>query len=785
MPTRTFLRCDKLPPRMFWSTRLWVLVLIVGLVTGVQLTPGSWLQPAQLAALALAAVLGGYWRGLRTWMLLLIALLGGLGYGQVAVQQLVAQQAVLGEPTPARLLLRIDAMSSADPRRQRLTATVLAPPGAISATGVSGGLRTGARLRLSWFDGPAMATGERWQLQLVLRPVHGLRNPGGFDYQQWLLANRIVATGSIRAGHRVQSASRLGRSGLRARLRDRLSVQPHGGLLLALLLGDRSQLDSLQMALVRVTGTVHLLVVSGLHISMVAGIGALAGRGIGQVLGALLLRGDMRWFSAVAALLLSLGYVVLAGATVPALRAFLMTLIGALLLASGRLRSASTSLLWVLLGLLLINPLAALGSGIWLSFGAVALLLGYWSPRSRRHWLMALPVTQALLSLGSAMLLNQFGNPVAPAAPVANLLAVPLITVAVVPVALLGAVAGELQLWPAKLLLDTASELLGVLWQWLELWADSPLWYPQRPSMLAISGLVASLVLLLRVVGGWSLLAVLAGLSVLWISSARPIPPGEFRVLVLDVGQGSAALVRTHGHSLLFDAAPAYPGGRDLGSDVVVPSLLQLGVRRLDALVVSHDDSDHAGGAAAVANALGVGKFWRSSAYDPVTGVNTAQPCRAGRRWQWDQVRFEFLHPSAPAQGSVEQSAHRRAGNEQSCMLRISSAQAAALLTGDTGRASERVLVRSGLLAADLVVVPHHGSAGSSDRAFVRLLRPRVAIASAGRFNQYGHPRASVRDRYEAVGAVFVVTAESGAALWSSQRPATVVTLSGGDRAGQ
>ncbi|MFK7912548.1 MAG: DNA internalization-related competence protein ComEC/Rec2 [Pseudomonadales bacterium] len=752
---------------------LWLVLLLAGIVAGVQLPAMGWLQWPQLAALALTNLLCCYWRAARPAAAVLLA----MGYGYCSVQSVASRQAELQVPLPVQLVVAVNAVSRGAERRQRLSVTVL------RAGGMGPALEAGARLRLGWFDGPPVAAGEHWQLRLVLRPVHSLSNPGGFDYGQWLIAKGVLATGTIRAGTRLRMTPRHGLSGLRQRVSDRLSRLPRGELLLALLLGDRGRLDSDQSALVRVTGTVHLLVVSGLHISMVAGIGMLIGRWLGLVLVAVSRRGDVRWLSVVAGAALAFSYVILAGAALPALRAFLMTLAGALLLASGRMRAAPVTLLWVLLALLLANPLVVLSAGTWLSFGAVAALLGYWSPRSSRGLALTLLLTQGLLWVVSAILLNQFGNPVAPAAAIANLLAVPLVTMLVVPVALLGTVAAELQLWPADGLLELASKLLELLWRWLEVWLDAPLWYPQRPRWYGLLALGFGVLLLMRVLCAWSLLAALVGLSVLFISSSAVVPPGEVRVLVFDVGQGSAALVRTHDHNLLFDAAPAYPGGRDLGRDLIVPSLLQLGVSRLDGLVISHDDSDHAGGAAAVQQALAVATTWRSGAAKP-DGSASAR-CVRGTVWYWDQVRFEFLHPGESQLLHEGRAPVRRAGNEQSCTLRVSTVRAAALLTGDTGRASERALVRRGLQPVDLLLVPHHGSAGSSDRAFVRLLRPRLAIVSAGRFNQYGHPRATVRSVYESVGSQFWVTSEQGALQWSSQRPGAVTTLSGDGRAEQ
>lgn len=777
MAYRQYAKTDARLPCKRNILRFGAVAVIVGIVLGVLLPEpvGSGLA-ANGPSLVLVALLCCYWRVGRLLALLLLALC----HGQCSVQAVRSLQAELREPVPATLLARVDAVTGAEGRRQQLTITVLDAPSERRA------LQPGARLRLSWFDGPMLRVGEHWQLATKLRPVSGLRNPGGFDYRRWLLAQRILASGSIRSGVMVRGAPERGIAGIRERLGDHLLQQPRGALLLALLLGDRSRLSRSEMEVVRTTGTIHLLVVSGLHVSMIAGIGFVVGRWLGRGLVAVRCRGDGRWVGFGAAILFASGYVLLAGSALPAQRALLMTLLGGALLAGGRLHQAFDVWVSVLLLLLLADPLIALAAGTWLSFGAVAALVWFWAPRSKAGWLSTLLLSQGLLTAVSTVLLVQFGSPFGPAAPVANLLAVPVITLLVVPAALLGAVGWLLNLAQAHWLLDMAADALELLWIWLERWSDVQLWYAQRPHALGLFCVVAALLLGRRVTGRWTLGAVLAGLSVLLIATRGAPPASEFRVIVFDVGQGSAALVQTQRHDLLFDAAPAYPEGVDLGAAVVLPSLAQFGVRRLDGLVISHDDADHAGGAGALRSALPIAQLWRSHSDGRTAGDGIAaswsggvrpRPCQRGQHWHWDGVRFEFLHPlnqadpERPAGGSRSKS-----GNEDSCMLRISTPRAAALLTGDTGRTSERELVRRGIAPVDMLTVPHHGSAGSSDRAFVRLLRPRVAIASAGRFNQYGHPRPDVQERYRRVGARFVVTANEGALLWRSEQASAVVS---------
>jgi competence protein ComEC len=242
------------------------------------------------------------------------------------------------------------------------------------------------------------------------------------------------------------------------------------------------------------------------------------------------------------------------------------------------------------------------------------------------------------------------------------------------------------------------------------------------------------------------------------------VPPapaaGELWITVLDVGQGLSVLARTQNHALLYDAGPAFNAFSDSGSRIVLPYLRGEGMVRLDALVVSHDDRDHSGGAASVRAGMPVGVLWSSlpAGHLLLSAGAANEPCAAGRGWEWDGVRFEFLHPGAEATAGAR-------ANNRSCVLRIAAPGGRVLLTGDIERAAERELVRRspGLIAVDALLVPHHGSATSSSAEFVKQVAPRYAVFAVGYRNRFGHPREDVLGRYRDAGSTLLRTDTGGA----------------------
>lgn len=584
------------------------------------------------------------------------------------------------------------------------------------------------RLQLSWFGGPEVRAGERWRLAVSLRRPSGLLNPHGPDREAALLARRIGATGTVKHGERLGEARASWREVVRQRL---LATDAYGreAVIAALVLGDGGGLSRQDWNTLQATGTVHLMVISGQHIGLLAGlvyalVAGLARRGAWPP--------QVPWLHAACVLAMAgaLTYGWLAGFGVPVQRACLMLAVVLVWRLHFRHMGAATPLLLALTGVLLVEPLASLLPGLWLSFGAVAVLvlcfstrLGAWRPWhawTRAQWVIAIGLLPLLLALGL---------PVSLSAPLANLLAVPWLSLAVLPLALLGTallgvpMLGETLLWLAGVSLHGLFAVLAWIGALQPAWLPAPL--PIWAWLLVCAGALLWLLpagLPLRVPGAMLLLA-------LW-APREPIPHGQVQVWQLDVGQGLAVLLRTRHHSLLYDAGPAQ-GTSDLGESVVLPTLRKLGVKHLDLLLISHAHADHAGGAGAVRRGLPVLRELGGEHTGPAL-------CASGERWQWDGVDFELWHwPQGPS------------SNERSCVLRVQANGERLLLAGDMEAGAERAWLASAEdPRIDWLQAPHHGSRSSSGEAFIKALAPRGVLISRGRNNGFGHPHPQVLERY-------------------------------------
>jgi competence protein ComEC len=608
-------------------------------------------------------------------------------------------------------------------------------------------------MRLSWVAGPPLQAGEHWRLAVRLRSPYGSVNPQVFDYEAWLLAQRVGALGTVKAGERVRAAA--GLSGWRDQLRRRLlAVEAFGrqGALAALVLGDGSGLSRQDWQLLQATGTVHLLVISGQQIALLAWLVYALVAGLAR-LGWWPRRWPWLPWACALGFLAALSYGLLAGFEVPVQRACVM--VGLLLLWRWRFRHLGVwlPLLLALNALLLAEPLASLQAGFWLSFAAVALLalvfagrLGAWS------WWQAWWRAQWSMALGLLPLLLALALPISLTGLLANLLAVPWLELLVTPLALLGTLLlpvpwlGEGCLWLAGGLLQGLFLTLGQIASWLPAWLP-----PAVPLWAWLLGMFAALLLLLPAGVPWRGLGGLLLLPLLYPPLNAPAV-GEAQVWQWDVGQGLSVLVRTHSHSLLYDAGPKH-ADFDLGERVVLPALRGTGVQKLDLMLLSHADMDHAGGALAVARGVPVTQVLSGEAAElpPALG---AQACVDGARWQWDAVSFTtWRWQQAPA------------GNASSCVLLVEAQSGERLLlTGDLDKAAELALLhRVDSVQADWLQSPHHGSLSSSSMIFLRAVAPRAVLISRGWHNAYGHPHARVLARYRAINAQIYDNVSRGA----------------------
>jgi len=625
----------------------------------------------------------------------------------------------------------------------------------------------GRLLQLAWYDdfgatvaGPrtALRAGERWQLRVRLRAPRGLRNPGGFDAERHAVAQRITASGHVR---RPLQARRLvtgqGLPAWRERISEKIATEVPGAggrYVRALALGDIRGLDEADWRLLRAVGLTHLIAISGFHVGLVALAAGWLVQGAWRSAAWLPRVLPRRHAAALAALAAATAYAFVAGGALPTVRTVLMIAVVCLARLARRPVAVLQSLALALLAVLLADPLSVLLPGFWLSFGGVACLVLAMPGTGARWWLDFLRA-QGVVTIGLLPLSAAWFAQVSWAGPWVNLLAIPWWSLVVVPLCLLGLVLEALLpdggRWPWRLAaacFDPSWRLFGAIGAR----AGSQAWLPE-------TGLAASILALLG--AAWWLmprgtpgkvLALLLWLPLFWPDTRRP-GAGEVALTVFDVGQGLSVLVRTRDHALLYDAGPQVAEGFDAGERVVVPGLRALGVRALDALVVSHADSDHAGGVEAVRAALPVG-WMRAPPGAPLPAG--AGDCLAGEGWRWDGVEFRFLHPPA---------GFPYLRNESSCVLRIQSAAGTALLTGDIGRVIEQRLLKQAPrdLRASVVVAPHHGSAGSSSPGFVAATGARWVVFSAGHGNRFGHPRRGVVAWWRRSGADDLATAEGGA----------------------
>ena len=787
-----------------WDAPAYAALLAVAAAIVIWLLRARWQRAALLAVLALAlptALLAFAATGLRAGWRLADALPAELEGRDLVVVGVVAG---LPQRSAEALRFRLEVESArAGP------AVLTLPP----------------RLAIGWYARgsetlPALQAGQRWQLTLRLKRPHGAMNPHGFDHELWLFEQGVRATGYVRgspgAGNRLlapPSGASLDR--LRQSVRDaivtRLADSPAAGVLAALAVGDQAAIERDDWALYRNTGVAHLMSISGLHVTMFAWLAGLAVHWAWRRSGRAMLWCPAPLAARWGGLAAALAYAAFAGWGVPAQRTVLMLATATLIGAAG-LRW-SWPLVWGAAAVVVtaLDPWALLQPGFWLSFVAVGLLLASSEVRgpaapadapvhepahasahgsdrassARASFACAAPSrwrtglarvraalheglrTQAIATLGLAPLTLVFFQQLSLVGFAANLVAIPLVTLLITPLALLGTVFAPLWV-AAAFVVETLNALLR--------WLASPGWavwsVPAAPPWAVAVALAGGALALLPLPWRVRALGLPMLLPLLAPHVERPAE-GAFELIAVDVGQGNAVLLRTARHTLLYDAGPQYSREADAGERVLLPLLRALGEARLDTLLLSHRDTDHVGGAAALLRGLPVVQLLSSLesthallALALERGA-AVQACAAGQRWQWDGVEFELLHPSAQALQQAE--LHKARPNTLSCLLRVrgqwGGTARIALLTGDLERAQEQRLVaeHGAALASDVMLVPHHGSKTSSSAGFLDAVAPRIALVQAGYRNRFGHPAAEVLARYQARGIAVVDSAHCGA----------------------
>lgn len=651
----------------------------------------------------------------------------------------------------------------------------------LETQGSGGAMRVPKRMLVSWYDtAPEIWPGEVWQLQIRVRPPHGSANPGAFDFERWLFSEGIGATGWVRPGganHRLADQrpacpASSARAALARRMAAPLAGRASAPYVLGLSVGAYQALATEEWEMLRRTGTIHLISISGFHIALVAGPFALLGLLLGRGLLALGFSCRPRLWAGWTAVCAAAVYGLLAGFSVPLLRSVVMLITAAILLSLRRAVGGPTVLATVLLTVLLVEPFAVLVPGFWLSFAGVAILAlvattsvpvpgpGPKAAQSFRRRTVTsamnacrlLLLTQIAMTICLAPLTLIFFGQLPLAGAIANLAAVPAFSLVLVPLTLFAAAVAGFSPGASVPVLLLAADCFDVWRSFLAWCAGLPfaVWPLPAPGMVALMLAVPGVVWFLwprpwpaRGLGPLLLLGLLGG-------ATPAVNAGSLRIMVLDVGQGLAVLAQTANHALLYDAGPLFRNG-DAGDRIVVPVLQALGVRQLDRMLISHADADHRGGAWSV-----IERYPEVHVSGSAPKGGSSEPCAAGQGWDWDGVHFGILHPVA---GSGPMS-----DNNGSCVLLISVSGASVLLPGDIEVEAEQELLARGVSGpVDLLLAPHHGSRSSSSPEFVAATSPHHVVFATGFANRWHFPAREVVGRWQAAGACLLNTAEEGA----------------------
>ncbi len=656
-------------------------------------------------------------------------------------------------------------------------------------------LHTPRRLRATWFNAPAMPqAGDIWLLRLKLKAPIGTLNARAFDYEAWLLSQDVHALASVRSGVLMERRGGNSIENARQRLRGfiaSLDVRNQGPIL-ALSMGDASAMQRDEWRLLRATGTVHLMVISGLHLGLVAFYAGFIGLSVARLMPPLCLALPAQVWGVLVGLAAALLFAMLCGWSLPVKRAFIMICCAGVALIWRRPLGLANAWLVALILVLAMNPFASLAPGFWLSFGAVGLLMlmGWNASKSVGVASIAckakqLVRTQCLLSLGMSPLLLITVSEMPLVSPLANLLAVPVTTLMIVPLVLIAdllfvptpAIAA-FSLTLADMVFSAQASMLAYLATW-----------PSAPAVTMnplIAGVCLASLLCVFMPVTMLLRALLIApgliLAILVMPFSAKLPHGEFELRLFDVGQGLAVLVQTRHKALLFDAGASFSEDFDFGDAVVVPQVRLAGARSLDRMVISHWDLDHAGGAASVFESLGATSLMAAAddqavfpLGDAVFGATQFDACRAGQRWLWDGVWFTVLHPPPTT-------ARWASTNDRSCVLLIENDRLAVLLPADISQAVEFEIMGD-VPKLKLLVAAHHGSRSSSSMSFLRRTRPDIVLVSAGFDNRFGHPHPDRVKAWRAVGAEVYGTAQFGALHWRSINPDTIESARSARRA--
>jgi len=739
------------------------------------------LPPFWWSLVAIPFLLLGWWRFRRSWLWWPVpALLTFALATAVAAQQLAAEIPSTMEARALHVSGRIEGLP--EPDRYGGWRLHLRP--VLVKDSVNGNDWTPrGRWQLNLRDPVMPLPGAECTLTVRLKRPHGVANPGGFDYEAWLLSEGVTATGSARDAHckgaPPGSVSRWSVDRLRLSLRQHFQAsfpaQETAGVVLALITGDRALVSAEAWERYAATGVIHLMAISGMHITMLAVVAAWLAWQLLRRVPRLGLRVPLHKPALLIGLLVALGYSLVAGFSVPTQRTLVMLAVVGLAQGAERRLPALQILGLAMLAVLLWWPLAVHAVGFWLSFGAVAILMLVGQTQAHLPaWHQGVRL-QLALSVLLLPLTVWFFERASWVSPFANLLAVPVVTFLVVPLGLLGLLLWGVAPGLADMVWSLAMKLMAVLDALLvqfQGWPGASLDWSLPGRSGFFWALLATVCLFQPFHHRLRLLAPLFLLPVFYV---HQLPfPGGLRMTVVDVGQGLSVLLEINEYRLLYDTGPAL-GDQDAGRQIILPALRQQGVRSVDRLLLSHDDLDHTGGAVSVLAGLPVGNVmgaWPVS----LAGLHGIrhQPCQAGQEWQVDGWQFVMRSPRTVSQEGLSD-------NNRSCVLHVSKGHASVLLPGDMEAPGEYALLDAGAdVRADILVLGHHGARQASTAEWLTAVSPRLAIASAGYLNHFGHPAPAVRQRLAAasipmlntadLGAITLMLRASGELTWSGYR---------------
>ena len=646
---------------------------------------------------------------------------------------------------------KVIGLPQADNRRVRFDFKVLNSPAQLPK-----------KIRLSWFfPKQEVKAGQYWQFIVKLKKPHGRLNPGGFDYERWLFTQNIAATGYIKnaplATLLATDTAWQNIDVMRQMISDKLTALlpdiENLGLIKALTIGDKHEVNDKQWEIFRKTGTIHLIAISGLHIGLISGLMYFLILKLAVTFSVV----SPQKMAAIAAVMVAIFYSALAGFSVPTQRALIMLII--VMVASTLQRNIlkRNTLSLAMLGVVIFDPLAVLSAGFWLSFLAVTLIVyvisgrlgkvGYWVGVTKIHCVTAIGLSPLLI-----FYFQQFSL----IAPIANFIAVPIVSLLVVPLSFIAVLMMGISTDYALPLLIVIDEILTGLWFVLTILAKLPF---ADMAKVAHSFYVVPLALL-----GFFVLMSPRGTPARWLGCVLLLPllfikqerqnVGNFELTLLDVGQGLSAIIETTNHTLVFDTGAKYSEQFNMGSSVVIPFLNYKGINKIDTLLISHGDNDHIGGAKSIVDEVEVNTVL-TSVPEMLEG-EYASLCRAGQKWEWDQVEFEIVSPAVDV---------FKGENNNSCVLKVNSKYKGVLLTGDIEKQAESWLVNQhgSWLKSDVLIAPHHGSKTSSTLAFLKAVDPDIILIPAGYKNRFSFPHKQVIKRYTTLNKMWMNTADQGA----------------------